>query len=284
MAGTTFKPKLDSKAVKEPDPPLSQEERAALKAKEEQDRLEAEAHFLAEQKSKTKMKRDDWQDRADQRRAEAEARKKREQEEQLAKEAEAARVQAEKEASDQALFDRLGKAMQKNADAKAQKVEDDKKFVEDQVAKAQAEVEKFQAEAKKKAEAIQSQESQAENPSDPSDGAQIPREFIFTTSTGPLNLAKVSPDKIRHLIISLKSSFTKLMNHFGSKMEYRRATPESSYKFMRRCELLIQKNQIMQEFLGETKQISPVPYDPEDLVRQIMALKDRLLKIVMDTD
>ena len=82
MQSTTFKPKLDAKSVKEPDPQqFSKEELAAIKAKEEKERLEAEAHFLAQQKSKSKIKRDDLQDRAEQVRAQAEARRQKEREE-----------------------------------------------------------------------------------------------------------------------------------------------------------------------------------------------------------
>jgi len=86
--------------------------------------------------------------------------------------------------------------MQKNADARAQKIEDDKKFVEDQVAKAQAEVKRLQAEAKKKAENIQNQNNPAANPSDQSDGELILKEYVFTTSSGPVNLSEVTPDRV----------------------------------------------------------------------------------------
>jgi len=257
MPGTTFKAKFDAKGqFKDPDhPQLSEEETAALKAKEEKERLEAEAHFLAQQKSSSKIQRDS--DQTDQKRAEDQAA------------AEAARVQAQKEADHQAMVDKL-----KQVDAqRQQKIEDDKKFVEAQQVRAQAEVARLQAEARQKQ--AETCVTTQEPPT---------KTYIISTIMGPVDLARAPPERVKSLIIGLKSSSTKLNNHFGSKIEYRAATPESSYKFLKRCELLIAKHQMVQEFMDETGYKPEISYNSEGSINQITMMRDKLLQNILTTE
>ena len=193
----------------------------------------------------------------------------------------------------------LVKAVQESqkSEEQRQRREADKKFAAEQIAKAQAEAQEFakaQAEAQELAKTqAEAQKAETEKPTidnanlinlDVNSPVKNPKEvntktpgrvfqdeenpshsedrFIIQTSIGPIDLEDLDEKATKNYMIAFKGSFTKLQNYYASRLYFKDAPIDSCYRFVKRCEQMMEKSDIFINYIKEYEVKLKITFNP----------------------